>query len=759
MKDLSASSKRNETGELDKLNTSMDALMSPGDFKSPSMLHKLSSMLNKSPSMLNKSPSMLNKPPSMLHKPSSMLNKPPSMLHKPSSMLNKQASMLNKPSSMLNKPSSMLNKQASMPRQSATMLKQLAVMQNQPGKCNNKPSIQVALSPNGYPNKGQPILMRVGVSNATMNHLEQIWSSAGGNRSGCGENRSSSGENRSSRGENRSSCGGNRSSRGENKSSCGENRSGYGEQRAEVNQQEIETEVIMRLLGEDESQAVELALNHERIKSPQSESMSLKEEFTNRTETDAKVRDSVPEMSVRSPEERLILIQCSMCDLTYNNTIDYTNHLKVHLGGGSIIDPLQNSDPENPPNPCGKDNGDRFLLNGRNTQGISLPNQDTGERSILNQRNIGNRSIPNENDTGDKPLYNQKDTGLRSLPYQKDTDDRSLSNKEIGDTYDTHKLSNSTCQGDLNCDFPLNTSVIDIEQDQVQNKPIEIKPEGEIVPGESEEDYSKANCGISSEILATKQVLAKHMKTHSHVKQFTVKFTYKSLPLKSENKSSCQVVPPPNGDRNKPQSTSMQGGIPNTLQEYKVVKNVAKPMSCAMCGQKHQTQLDLNKHILESHGATPNMILTSDAKASLDADETPNIYTCIICGLQFHTTVAMRLHRQRHRTQLGVQQCAICHAWFSSHKELQTHKKTHPADYVFTCTECNATFTRKSNFEKHQTTHREVRPYACNLCCKSFAYWSNMNKHRLSHKKQREIPQKCSSCNESFSKHPAVKPT
>lgn len=117
--------------------------------------------------------------------------------------------------------------------------------------------------------------------------------------------------------------------------------------------------------------------------------------------------------------------------------------------------------------------------------------------------------------------------------------------------------------------------------------------------------------------------------------------------------------------------------------------NQAKGPSCPICVNRHFRGINKLVRHMRSH-----------------TQEKP--YTCPICQVGFSQTYHLLRHMRRQH-DAGEHVCSLCGITLESAKELQEHKKSHPAEAV-QCPICNEVCPNSSKFACHIRSHCDMPP-------------------------------------------------
>jgi len=154
------------------------------------------------------------------------------------------------------------------------------------------------------------------------------------------------------------------------------------------------------------------------------------------------------------------------------------------------------------------------------------------------------------------------------------------------------------------------------------------------------------------------------------------------------------------------------------------IKPVEGGFVCSKCPNSYVYKLkhSLNTHIIRHHQDKSNWV------------------PCEICGKQFMSPWALRLHMQLHENKKQFV-CDICNKGFNRKNTLFTHKKFHDRDSLpFPCPHCNMRFHAKGNLIKHIRAHsnKKERPFKCPKCFKDYCTKETLRHHACKEVKHTE---------------------
>ncbi|CDW58141.1 Cubitus interruptus [Trichuris trichiura] len=141
------------------------------------------------------------------------------------------------------------------------------------------------------------------------------------------------------------------------------------------------------------------------------------------------------------------------------------------------------------------------------------------------------------------------------------------------------------------------------------------------------------------------------------------------------------------------------------------------------CNQRHVSQDDLVKHVIDSHIEMSNRLFVCRWR-SCSRDRKP-----------FKAKYMLVVHMRRHTGEKPHRcQFAGCSKAYSRLENLKTHMRSHTGEKPYSCEfpGCEKSFTNASDRAKHQNrTHSDEKPYVCPVpgCDKRYTDPSSLRKH------------------------------
>lgn len=135
--------------------------------------------------------------------------------------------------------------------------------------------------------------------------------------------------------------------------------------------------------------------------------------------------------------------------------------------------------------------------------------------------------------------------------------------------------------------------------------------------------------------------------------------------------------------------------------------------------------------------------------ANAKSTKLDKIFTCLICGREFHYKHVLQNHE---RTHTGEKPFACpepnCQKRFTRDHHLKTHMRLHTGEKPYHCNFCDRKFVQVANLRRHLRVHTGDRPYKCTVCESNFSDSNQLKAHMLVHNDEK--PEKCDTCGTRF---------
>ena len=138
-----------------------------------------------------------------------------------------------------------------------------------------------------------------------------------------------------------------------------------------------------------------------------------------------------------------------------------------------------------------------------------------------------------------------------------------------------------------------------------------------------------------------------------------------------------------------------------------------------------------------------NTLSSSSVNAPHKAHLQDKTHECLVCGKKFYLEQNLKHHHTEHTGEKAFQ-CDICKKKFSTFKGSRAHRKVHAAEQ---CTISEKILFKSTRLETHYAKHTGEKPFQCNFCNKNFVTPSGLCRHKKSHTAER--PQ-CDACGKTF---------
>ena len=168
-------------------------------------------------------------------------------------------------------------------------------------------------------------------------------------------------------------------------------------------------------------------------------------------------------------------------------------------------------------------------------------------------------------------------------------------------------------------------------------------------------------------------------------------------------------------------------------------------ISCDLCKDNFASNIELKKHVIETHGVgkRKNFMCNSCKKCFVDEttmklhiatshlNSNSHRFSCLYCDKVFDKQENLQTHyKSEHKEKIF--KCEYCSQTFKNSTQLHFHKEENHNPRKYKCKPCDKTFESYQKFHIHQ---RKMHGILCEICKKTFTTQKNLMKHRLnSHK-------------------------
>ncbi|XP_045781548.1 zinc finger protein 561-like [Maniola jurtina] len=189
-------------------------------------------------------------------------------------------------------------------------------------------------------------------------------------------------------------------------------------------------------------------------------------------------------------------------------------------------------------------------------------------------------------------------------------------------------------------------------------------------------------CDFCQKMFKQKQNLARHIQTHSLVRQFTCNICHYKFKFK------------------------------DYLKVHMRTHTGERPYPCKLCERKFLSNNDLVRHMRTHTGEKP--------------------YHCKLCKYKCARSSHLVEHMRTHTGEKPYH-CKLCKYKFAQSGQLGRHMRTHTGEKPYPCKLCESKFLSNSDLVRHMRTHTGEKPYHCKLCEYKFALSGQLVRHMRTH--------------------------
>ena len=248
-------------------------------------------------------------------------------------------------------------------------------------------------------------------------------------------------------------------------------------------------------------------------------------------------------------------------------------------------------------------------------------------------------------------------------------------------------------------------------------------------------------CHICNKHCETKELLNKHILTHSAIISQIVDALGTSIPVNDLTGRSTDVI----AEMTNKDDSSRTSDVfvePVCAQDsnfgtFQVKENLAEDINVENKSNETYHHDEQTKEILQPTHTANELYLGKKIKS----------FVCTVCGQKSRDAYNLKVHMRIH-TEEQPYSCPVCHKSFrvvgNRNKHIRNvHKSDNLAEVLplpddpikaknrnsYECTVCGLRCASLTNLTVHSRIHTGERPYSCSVCNKSFIHKGNLNKH------------------------------
>ncbi|XP_055305979.1 zinc finger protein 271-like [Sitodiplosis mosellana] len=180
----------------------------------------------------------------------------------------------------------------------------------------------------------------------------------------------------------------------------------------------------------------------------------------------------------------------------------------------------------------------------------------------------------------------------------------------------------------------------------------------------------------------------------------------------------------------------------SNLEKYSVHMqwhNSPAALMCRICNFKLPNENEHRKHLKLHEGKSNRQCVICDIDKEFTSVSGLRHHVknhgeadvlCDLCAKKFHSTDALRKHRQIHLNE-NPYKCSHCPKSFKTYGYLWVHEKIHTStERPFTCSVCDMRFKRKDHWKAHEKRHTEnTKTVKCTLCPAAYEHKFHLKQH------------------------------
>ncbi|CAK6442304.1 unnamed protein product [Pipistrellus nathusii] len=182
-----------------------------------------------------------------------------------------------------------------------------------------------------------------------------------------------------------------------------------------------------------------------------------------------------------------------------------------------------------------------------------------------------------------------------------------------------------------------------------------------------------------------------------------------------------------------------------TLKEHMRIHSGEKPHLCSICGQRFRHGSSYRLHLRVHHDdkrygceeCGKTFIRHDHLTKHKKIHSGEKAHQCEECGKCFGRRDHLTVHYKSvhlgekvwQKYKATFHQCDVCKKYFKGKSSLEMHFRTHSGEKPYKCQICNQSFRIKKTLTKHLVIHSDARPFYCQYCNATFKRKDKLKYH------------------------------